>query len=205
MKVDENGKCTRCNNKVNIYIRANQEGECVFDTCKKYNEDGVCKKCNNYFYLNDEKKCSYIKIPYCKKLDEGNENECGDTSSFLNGRPPEEYEIAKEEYLLRCDYRNDDETCSICESGYEVDSSGKKCVLIGCDELVSPSSKCEFCENGYILVDDESRCMPVSEALGEDEPEKTGKENEVKNQGKKMRQKNQGKKMRKKNQGKKMK
>ena len=86
-----------------------------------------------------------------------------------------------------------------------MDSSGKKCVLIGCDELVSPSSKCEFCENGYILVNDQSRCMPVSEALGEDEPEKIGKENEVKNQGKKMRQKNQGKKMRKKNQGKKMK
>ena len=71
MKVDENGKCTGCNNKVNIYIRANQEGECVFDTCKKYNEDGVCKKCNNYFYLNDEKNAVISKFLIVKNLTKG--------------------------------------------------------------------------------------------------------------------------------------
>ena len=149
-EVDDNGKCTSCNNKVNIYIRANQKGKCVFDTCKKYDEDGVCKKCNDYFYLNIKKKCSYIKIPFCKKLAEENENECEDTSYFLKGKDSSEYEIAKEEYLSRCEHKNGD-ICDICESGYEVDSSGKKCVLIGCEELKSLPQNVNFVKMGIFL------------------------------------------------------
>lgn len=88
LKVDGDGKCTGCNNKVNIYIQANQEGECVFDTCKKYNDDGECTECSDYFYLNDKGKCSYIQIPYCKKLKKEDQKKCDDTSYFLKGKEP---------------------------------------------------------------------------------------------------------------------
>ena len=32
------------------------------------------------------------------------------------------------------------------------------------DAKKTPSTKCEFCEHEYILVDNNTRCMPISEA-----------------------------------------
>ena len=170
------GKCTGCD-KDDEYLHANQEGKCVFDTCKKYNEDWECKECNDYFYLDDEGNRKYIEIPYCQELKDDNKNECDDTASFLDGHDPEDYLTAKEEYLTRCEYEDDNGKCTICQNGYEVDSTGNKCVLIGCEELEEPSSKCEFCENGYILVDYQTRCMSVSEvskALGKEDSKDSG-------------------------------
>ena len=147
-------------------MHANQEGKCVIDFCEEYNEDGECTKCNNYFYLNGDGNCKYIEIPYCEKVEEDNKNECRDTCYFLKDHDPEEYEIAKEEYLTRCYRKNEDGSCAECDyGGYEVDSTGQSCILIGCEELENPSSRCEFCEYGYILVEDETRCLSVSEAL----------------------------------------
>ena len=97
---------------------------------------------------------------------------CDDTSNFLKDRDPAEYEIAKQEYLLRCYRKNNDGSCAECDYGdYEIDSTGQKCILTGCEALEEPSSKCEFCEHRYILVDDGTRCMSVSEALEESESE----------------------------------
>ena len=169
IEVDEDDKCIKCEHDSDSgieYIHANQEGKCVFDICKEYNDDWKCKKCENYFYLNDEGQCKYIEIPYCKKLEKNNKNECDDTAYFLKGHDPEDYLTAKEEYLTRCQYKDNNGKCTICENGYEVDSNGN-CVFIGCEELEEPSSKCEFCENGYILVDYQTRCMPVSEVSRE--------------------------------------
>ena len=170
--VDADGKCIKCDDDDNEYLHPNQEGNCVFDICEKYNDEWECTKCADYFYLNNEGKCKYIEIPYCKKLDEENKNQCDDTSNFLKDRDPAEYEIAKQEYLTRCNRKNDDGSCAVCDDGdYEIDSTGKKCILTGCEALEEPSSKCEFCEHGYILVDDGTRCMSISEALEKSESE----------------------------------
>ena len=165
-EVDSDGKCIECDTDDNDYLHANQEGKCVIDFCEEYNEDGECTKCNDYFYLDDEGNCKYIEIPYCEKVVEDYKNVCKDTCYFLKEHDSEEYEIAKEEYLTRCNRKNEDGTCIECNyGGYEVDSTGKSWTLIGCEELEKPSSRCEYCEYGYILVDDETRCLSVSKAL----------------------------------------
>ena len=53
----------------------------------------------------------------------------------MKDHDPEEYEIAKKEYLTRCYRKNEDGTCAECDYGgeYEVDSTGKSCTLIGCE------------------------------------------------------------------------
>ena len=165
-EVDSDGKCIECDTDDNSYLHANQEGKCVIDFCKEYNEDLECTECNDYFYLDDDGKCKYIEIPYCEEVEEDNKNKCKDTDYFLKDHDPEDYLVAKEEYLTRCYRKNKDGTCAECNyEDYEVDSTGKSCTLIGCEELEQPSSRCEYCEHGYILVDDETKCISVSEAL----------------------------------------
>ena len=126
---------------------------------------GNAQVVRNIFYLNNELKYTYIDIPYCITYNR-EKSKCDDYAGFYtyfyssNGN----YEAAKQRHLLKCERYNDDGTCSKCNSGYEIDKATNKCVLKGCKKLKTPSTKCEFCEHEYILVDNNTRCMPISEA-----------------------------------------
>lgn len=163
-EVDNTGKCIECGND---YIMPNKEGKCVMDFCEEYDDEWNCEGCEKYFYLDDkDKQCHYIEIPFCKEVKDDNKNECDDYAGFL-GNNPEDIEAKKKEYETHCEEKNEEDgTCTRCDYGYELDTE-KKCVLIGCKEYEKPSTKCKYCEHGYILVEDDTKCLAVSEALGE--------------------------------------
>ena len=103
---------------------------------------------------------------YKKEVKDDNKNECDEYAGFL-GKNPEDIEAKKKEYETHCKEKNEEDgSCTRCDYGYELDTE-KKCVLIGCKEYEKPSTKCKYCEHGYILVEDDTKCLAVSEALGE--------------------------------------
>ena len=160
-EVNNENKCTKCRTDDNEYLSANKEGKCVIDFCDEYDDDWECEKCNKYFYL-DEGKCNYINIPYCKKVNEDDKDKCNKYADFIKD-PSQDINQNKKEYETRCYQRNTDGTCQQCYDGYVKDESGINCIIKGCKEYQSPSPRCEFCEYGYILVDDETKCMKVSD------------------------------------------
>ena len=163
-EVNEDGsKCIDCSED---FYQPDKDGKCVIDYCEDYDSDGNCEKCEKYFYLNEEGKCQYIPIPYCRK---GNETYCKDYAGFMEdeeGNPNK----AKEKYEKMCEERDNNGNCYICDQGYTLDATTHECIS-NCEEYEASSNYCRYCEHGYILIDDDKTCYSV---LGGNEEDGTG-------------------------------
>ena len=153
-EVNEDGsKCLDCSED---FYQPDKDGKCVIHYCEEYDSDGNCEECDKYFYVNEEGKCQYIPIPYCR---EGNETYCKDYAGFMEDEEGDPNK-AKEKYEKRCERRDDDGNCYMCEQGYTLDATTHECVS-NCEEYIEPSPLCDYCEHGYILIDDDKTCYSV--------------------------------------------
>ena len=148
---EDESKCIDCSED---FYQPDKDGKCVIDYCEEYDSDGNCEECEKYFYLNEEGKCQYIPIPYCR---EGNETDCEDYAGFMEDDDPNK---AKVEYEKMCEDEDENGNCKICKQGYTLDGTTHECVS-NCEEYVEPSPYCKYCEHGYILIDGDKTCYSV--------------------------------------------
>jgi len=147
----DGSKCIDCSED---FYQPDKDGKCVIDYCEDYDSNGNCEECEKYFYLNEEGKCQYIPIPYCR---EGNETDCEDYAGFMEDDDPNK---AKVEYEKMCEDEDENGNCNICKQGYTLDGTTHECVS-NCEEYVEPSPYCKYCEHGYILIDGDKTCYSV--------------------------------------------
>ena len=174
-------KCTKC---AYDFYQPDKDGKCTINYCEEYDDEGNCEECEKFFYLNEEGKCQYIPIPYCRK---GNETHCEKYSGFL-GKDGNVEEGVKN-YNKMCQSEDADGICYRCEPGYTLDETTHECIS-NCEEFVETSPICKYCEHGYIPIEGDTVCYPVlkkdteeeadeeKDKEKEDDEEKTKKEKE---------------------------
>jgi len=174
-------KCTKC---AYDFYQPDKVGKCTINYCEEYDDEGNCEECEKFFYLNEEGKCQYIPIPYCRK---GNETHCEKYSGFL-GKDGNVEEGVKN-YNKMCQSEDADGICYRCEPGYTLDETTHECIS-NCEEFVETSPICKYCEHGYIPIEGDTVCYPVlkkdteeeadeeKDKEKEDDEEKTKKEKE---------------------------
>lgn len=170
LETDETGtKCIKC--KYNYY-QPNEEGQCILDFCKDYDESGKCSKCESYFYLNDNFNCVYINIPFCRELNEN--KECKFFAGFHYY--DDDVNKAKERYETGCQKWWTSDKCFLCRDEFVKDNETNICHL-KCEEYSEP--QCLFCEPGYILLKNDNdgiMCYKVPESNYEEKRKKEDSE-----------------------------
>ena len=168
--LDENNKCTSCDNTKSEFFVINKQGKCVISGCAKFSYiSDKCTGCNNYFYLKNN-ECIYTDIPYCKTP---TSDSCREWAEFTKGTATLDQDIKN--YKDKCITRNDEGICTECLEGYTYNESKGKCLLNNCLE-VDENSECHFCEHGYLLTNYGTECIEVDSAKSN-----TGSKTEEKN------------------------
>ena len=147
------GKCVS-NVCVACYASYYKGNVCVASTktvayCAIYLADGICSGCNIGYYLDVDLTCK--TIPDSKCFDYDVKSKC---NYCMNGFKPANgtcSTVACSE--TNCAYCNSDDKCTICKSGYSLDTTSSKCVaetkpIANCLSQMSGLG-CALCNYGY--------------------------------------------------------
>ena len=123
-------------------------------------------------YLNDDFKCMYINIPFCRELNEN--KECKFPAYFRIY--DNNVNKSKEKYETGCLKWYNDVECFLFRDVFVKDTETNTCHL-KCEEYSEP--ECLFCAHGYILLktDDGIMCYKVPKSNCESKSEEEESEN----------------------------
>ena len=147
-----NTKCKKCDK----YFHPNSKGQCERTLCEEFEGD-VCRSCYNGYFLNNNKECEKITIPYCIKLD--SDGKCEECVNHDKGNDQGTCNISAT-LIKGCMKYDKDGKCIQCVYDYNGPDGNGNCVFKDCKGDEKKMEICQYCQVGYDFNENEE-CVAI--------------------------------------------